>query len=548
MERFLRIGRCLGATAVALLLLLAVGGPASAADAPPGDPAQITAEQSIGPRVVELTISTPAFATPTHVDVDLPTGYESEPERRWPVAYFLAGTQNTYRSFNSVVNGVELTKDFPAIVVSPNGNSGYWSDWWNGGALGPPKYETYVTEQLIPLIDANFRTIADRAHRAVAGVSMGGYGAMMIAARHPDLFADAASISGADDSNNAALGAALSLSSTFDGGAVDAIYGPRATEEVRWRGHNPTDLAANLRDLNLQVRTANGIPNPGIGENLLSADSVSCVIEAGVYQGSVSLNQKLEELGIPHLWKDYGPGCHTKPNFEREITDTLATFTEEFANPPAPPSTFDYESIEPDFEVWGWHVAADPHRALEFMRMQGVGPTGLTLVGSGTTTVTSPPIFAGAEVVRLAGATTPSATPDPAGRITFSVDLGPPDTVQQYTSGADPAEVGRTVELKAYYPSGDGDPQPARGAKGETRLITGAPAKPCTVPKLTRAARQRRPAPAPRRLPTRQGPRPPQPLRPGGGTGPAPRLTPPAGHEGHRPARLSRRRVDGPKT
>ena len=95
---------------------------------------------------------------------------------------------------------------------------------------------------------------------------------MMLAARHPDLFAAAASMSGAVDSNLPANGAVLSASSTFDGAPADAIYGPRASQEVRWRGHNPTDLAANLRDVDLQVRTADGTPNPGIGEDPLSAD------------------------------------------------------------------------------------------------------------------------------------------------------------------------------------------------------------------------------------------------------------------------------------
>jgi S-formylglutathione hydrolase FrmB len=152
---------------VALVLLLAAASGAQAGEA------RIIEQQSLGPRVLELTISTPAFAAPTHVDVDLPTSYASEPDRRWPVTYFLAGTQNTYKSFNSVVDGVGLTEDYPSIVVSPNGDSGYWSDWYNGGAFGPPEYETYVVEQLVPLIDANFRTIPDRGHRAIAGVSMG---------------------------------------------------------------------------------------------------------------------------------------------------------------------------------------------------------------------------------------------------------------------------------------------------------------------------------------------------------------------------------------
>jgi len=479
-ERCLRIGRCLGALAAVLASSLALVSTASAADA------QITEVKRLGPRVLELTISTPAFSGPTHVDVDLPNGYETEPERRWPVAYFLAGTQNTYKSFNSVVNGVALTEGFPAIVVSPNGDSGYWSDWWNGGALGPPEYESFVVDQLIPLIDAEFRTIADRAHRAIAGVSMGGYGSMMIAARHPDLFADAASISGADDSNRPELAAALSLSPTLQGGAADAIYGPRATQEVRWHGHNPTDLASNLRGMNLQVRTANGIPDPAIGEELLSVDTVSCVIEAGVHDGSASLNQKLDELGIPHLWKDYGPGCHTPENFERQISATLDVFAEQFADPAAEPSSFDYESIEPEFDVWGWHIAADPGRALEFMRLENVGDRSMIVSGSGTTTITSAPLFKGADLVVLSGATASTAIPDAAGRITFEVGLGPADTAQEYTPAADPAEVAKVVTFAPLYPP-PGAP-PAEGSPGEadegSSPRAGREPRACRVPKL----------------------------------------------------------------
>ena len=208
----------LGAIAATLLC-----GSSSAAAA--GD-AIITSEKVVSPRVIELTISTSAFAEPTHVNVDLPTGYDDDPDRRWPVTYVLAGTMNTYKTFNEFVDGVELTKDYPSIIVSPNGDSGYWSDWYNAGEFGPPQYETYVIDQLIPLIDARFRTNPSRSQRAVLGISMGGYGSMMFAARHPDLFSSAATLSGAVDSNLPTLGAALSGSPTFQGGQIDAINGP----------------------------------------------------------------------------------------------------------------------------------------------------------------------------------------------------------------------------------------------------------------------------------------------------------------------------------
>jgi S-formylglutathione hydrolase FrmB len=433
-----------------LLVGAALALAAGSAPAAHASDARIVAEERIGPRVIELTVETPAFAQPTKVHVNLPTGYDADPNRRWPATYFLAGTMNTYRTFNNFVDGVGLTAAYPSLVISPNGDSGYWSDWFNAGAGGPPMYETYVIEQLIPLIDARFRTIARRSERAVFGVSMGGYGAMMTAARHPDLFVAAASLSGAVDSNLLPHSAVLSLSPTFQGGQPDAIYGPRATQEVRWHGHNPTDLADNLRGLDLQLRTANGIPNPGIGENLLSADTPSCLVEAGVYFASVSMRDRLAALQVPHRWRDYGAGCHTAANFTREVSDTLEEFTEVFADPPSAPASFDYASVEPAFDIWGWDVSADPGRPLEFLELEEAGHGGLTLTGSGTTTVTTPALFRGLRRVDLDGATQAAATPDADGRLGFTVDLGPPSTAQQYTFGAVTNRVSRTVRFRPH--------------------------------------------------------------------------------------------------
>lgn len=434
---------CLGST-LTLLALLAFAGAAKASDAAVIDEKQLTE------RVLELTISTDAFSEPTKVHVNLPTGYNQDPNRRWPVTYVLAGMQNTYASFNKILDGAELTKDYPSIVVSPNGDSGFWSDWYNGGKLGAPKYETYVIDQLIPLVDARYRTLADRPHRAITGVSMGGYGAMMMAARHPDLFAHAASISGAVDSNQLPISTVISIAPTLQGGTMDSIYGPRLSQEVRWRGHNPFDLADNLRSLNLQVRTANGILDPSIGEDPLSADAASCVVESGVYQASLAFNSELDRLDIPHAWKDYGNGCHTKPNFKRETVDTLNVLKDQLANPPADPAAFDYRSIDPEFDVWGWEVKADPRRALEFLQMRKVTDRGLTLIGSGRTTVTSPPIFKDASRVDIKNGQPSSATPDAQGRIQFTVDLGAPATTQQFTLGTESGSVSRSVTFTAH--------------------------------------------------------------------------------------------------
>ncbi len=417
---------------------------------------QIIKSERVAERVVELTIATSAFTEPTKVHVDLPVGYHAKKSRRWPVTYVTAGTMNNYNTFNNFLDGENLMGDYPSIIVSPDGNSGYWSDWYNGGAFGPPMYETYVIEELIPLIDEHFRTLADRSHRAIFGISMGGYGALMLAAHNPDLFVAAASLSGAVDSNLPANGAVLSASSTFDGADADAIYGPRAAQEVRWRGHNPWDIAENLRDLDVQVLTANGIPNPAIGEGDGSGDLASCAVEGGVYMASVSLHERLNALGLPHLWKDYGPGCHTVPNFTREVLATLSVFEQVLANPPAPPKRFDYLSIEPRFSVWGWGVRTDPARALEFLDISNAGRRGATFTGSGSTTVKTPPIFRSrAEVDVIADGEKRTLTANRRGRLRFNVDLGAAHPDQQYTDASRAAGDGspgyftsRTVRFK----------------------------------------------------------------------------------------------------
>jgi S-formylglutathione hydrolase FrmB len=421
--------RLAGSAAVAFAI---VTGSASAATY---DGAKVVSEQQLDANRLELTISTPAFAAPTKVQVFLPAGYDAHQKRRWPVTYYLHGAQGDETRFNDWYG--DLIKDFPSIVVAPAGGLiGFYSDWFNGGAGGPPMYETYDIDQLIPLIDANFRTFGDRAHRALIGESMGGYGVMTYAARHPDLFATAASLSGAVDNNYPPAIALVSAGPPVQGGQPDAIYGPRSSDEIRWHGHNPTDLADNLRDVDLQVRTAEGIPDPAI-ESPGEGTATDCTLERVIFDMSTDLHESLLVAGIPHVWKDYGAGCHTIPNFRREFTDALPGIESVFANPQPDPRTFSYRSIEPHFTIWGWHLDADPARALEFLRLQDAGRRGLTLLGSGTTSVTTPAFFRRTHAVAVR---TPDGKklvrPDRHGRLHFTVDLGPAHPNQQDTDAS----------------------------------------------------------------------------------------------------------------
>ncbi|MFD5160863.1 alpha/beta hydrolase [Streptomyces hawaiiensis] len=413
--------------------------------------ATITGEQWVTQRTVSLTVATPSFTTPARVEVTLPTGYAADPTRRWPVTYFLVGTNGDQTNFRTTMDGESLTSSYPSIVVSPSasplqgvidtgdtipgGNAGYWSDWYNNGAGGPPMYETFVTQQLIPLIEANFRTVPDRAHRVLLGASMGGYGALMLAARHPDLFAATSSLSGAADSNWVPGAAVLSLSPALDLAPPDSIYGPRVTNEIRWRGHNPTDLAGNLGSVDVQLYTGNGVP--GAAELSDPTSPVGCVLESGIVNPETySLHNRLLALGIPHTFTAYNWGCHTPAMFKQEITASLSRFADRFSQGTSEPATFDYRSVEPEFKVFGWSVAADPNRALEFLDLHQVSADGFTVTGSGTTRVTTPPLFHSSKAVTVVINGVPSSVvPDTDGRLTVVVGLGPADQDQQYSIG-----------------------------------------------------------------------------------------------------------------
>jgi S-formylglutathione hydrolase FrmB len=395
--------------------------------------AHIVSQTQLTARTIALTIASPSFAANTVVEVILPTGYEADPSKSWPVTYYLAGTNQTHASFRTLYNGENLTASYPSIIVSPMGDAGSWSDWYNVGAGGPPMYETFVSAQLIALIDANFRTIANRSHRAIMGESMGGFGVMMMAARHPDLFVAAASLSGGVDTNYGPHPLINSATPLLMLALPSSIYGIRLNQEVRWRGHNPTDLADNLRDIALQVRTGNGTLNMANGETL--GDLVGCVLESTmILPESVSFHNTLGALSIPHTWQQYSWGCHSPAHFGQEISDSLPGFVAAFGAPP--PSTFNYRSINPQFSVHGWSVAADPARALEFLQLTNVGSEGLSLSGSGTTVVTTPPLFVpSAQVGVVVDGVTSTVAATATGQITFNVNLGAANAGQQYRIG-----------------------------------------------------------------------------------------------------------------
>jgi S-formylglutathione hydrolase FrmB len=279
----------------------------------------VLSSQQLDSRLTELTLSTPALKKPAHVRVLVPDAYWASTER-YPVLYLLHGAFGNHTDWTTAGDAEAITAGAPLIVVMPDGGQGGWyTDWVNRRAYGPPEWETYHVGELIPWIDDHYRTIAARNGRAIAGLSMGGFGAMSYASRHPDLFAWAGSFSGAVDiTHNLAVVGVIALEAFADGGIAGDQFGNRLLNDANWQAHDPWVQAPNLRGMTLQIDTGNGTPGP-LDSNKFNFD----LVEEQVHEMSVSFHNRLLALGIPHTWDDYGPGTHTWPYWQRDLTQAL---------------------------------------------------------------------------------------------------------------------------------------------------------------------------------------------------------------------------------
>jgi S-formylglutathione hydrolase FrmB len=143
-------------------------------------------------RVEESVFHSASLGRDMHYLVLLPHNYSGT--RRFPVLYLLHGLYGDYKNWDTRTHLEQIAAAYSWLIVTPDaGNS-----WYTNSATRPDdKFEDYVAKDLISEIDRKYRTIAEKRARAVAGLSMGGYGAVKLALKYPNLFAFAGSLSGA---------------------------------------------------------------------------------------------------------------------------------------------------------------------------------------------------------------------------------------------------------------------------------------------------------------------------------------------------------------
>jgi len=216
----------------------------------------------------------------------------------FPVLYLLHGLSDDHTAWTRRTSLERYVDGLPLIVVMPNGERSFYTD-----AQANPKaaFETYIVQDLVGFVDRTFRTVSTREGRVIAGLSMGGYGAVKLALKHPDLFCAAVSHSGAVGFGRR----------SFDPGSEwAAVMGEHP-------GGGPNDIFRLVAT---------------IDRSALPTLRIDCGVDDFLIEENRALHQHLTALGVPHEYEEH-PGEHNWEYWDKHIQDTLKFFSGVLGNP-----------------------------------------------------------------------------------------------------------------------------------------------------------------------------------------------------------------------
>lgn len=255
------------------LVALALAGAISFASAQENS-AALTAPRATA-RTVRIT--SPSLGNTEYAfAVLLPHGYDSS-TKRYPVLFLLHGGGQTHTAFPSRAWFSREAASRDMIVVLPNGGRSYFA---NAAGIPDARYEDLIAKDLVGYVDTHYRTLGTRDSRAIAGISMGGFGSALIAMRHPDLFGTAGPLS------------APLASARADGpdGAARLVFGAPGSDDRRAR--DPLTLVTQL------------------APDTAPYFYVACGLDDSLLGSNRELARLLSSRNLPHRYVEV-PGGHT---------------------------------------------------------------------------------------------------------------------------------------------------------------------------------------------------------------------------------------------
>ena len=239
--------------------------------------------------------------------VTLPSAYVANDTKRFPVVYLLHGLMGHFNNWTDKTALEQYVREKGFIVVTPEGEDGWYTD---SASKAGDKYESYIIQELLPEIDKKFRTVPDRQHRAIAGLSMGGFGSVKYGLKYPELFSFVGSFSGA-------LGGATITEKEFPGAigkTIAAIFGPVGS--ATRASNDPFAI----------IRTASP-------EKIKSFPFIylDCGTEDFLFQNNREFVALLVEKKVPHEYRQL-PGAHDWKYWNTQVEEFLELAEKRFGD------------------------------------------------------------------------------------------------------------------------------------------------------------------------------------------------------------------------
>jgi putative tributyrin esterase len=235
-------------------------------------------------KVDTLAIPSAAMGKTYNAAIALPDAY-AKSKSRFPVLYLLHGAYGHFGDWLKSTpdpNAVKrLADQYQIIIVMPEGER--FSFYLDSPGNKESQFETYVTSEVIGAIDKKYRTIPEKKGRVIAGLSMGGHGAMYLAARHPELFAAVGSMSGAVDMGNTITDEWVKN--------LEPVFGPERLPQETYAGYAVMNMIQKIKANKLPL-----IMDIGVDDFLIDSNR--------------ELHRRLVYAKVPHDYTER-PGGHT---------------------------------------------------------------------------------------------------------------------------------------------------------------------------------------------------------------------------------------------
>ena len=248
-------------------------------------------------KVDTVSVYSPSMKKQIKCVVITPSTYQKS-KTGFSVVYLLHGHSGNYTQWlNDAPQLKQKADELQLILVCPDG--GYNSWYFNSPANAAYKYETFTASELIRFIDKNYKTIADKKHRAITGFSMGGHGSLYVAIRNKKLFGMAGSICGGVD-----------IRPFTNYWELKQQLGDTICCKQNWENNTVLNVVNGLKNNELKL-----LIDCGLSDFFLNVNR--------------ALHQKLVTMKIEHIYIEK-PGNHSRAYWGSIINEQLAYFKKEF--------------------------------------------------------------------------------------------------------------------------------------------------------------------------------------------------------------------------